>query len=213
MNILDPVSIIETAGYIGLSLVIFSETGILLGFFLPGDSLLFTAGFLASTGIIDLTTVIVLSFVMAVSGDALGYYIGKKYGAKVFHKTDSFFLDKKYIEKTGQYFDKYGGETIIIARFIPIIRTVAPVMAGVGKLGYNRFLAYNIIGAGLWTILLPIMGYYFGKIIPDADKIILPVVFAIIFISFLPPIISILKDKERRDKILDVIRKIIRKNK
>ncbi|MDD4409787.1 MAG: VTT domain-containing protein [Candidatus Pacebacteria bacterium] len=211
MNILDPVSIIETAGYVGLTLVIFSETGILLGFFLPGDSLLFTAGFLASTGLLELKTVIIISLVAAVLGDSLGYHLGKKYGSKIFNKTDSFFLDKKYIEKTERYFNKYGGETIIIARFMPIIRTIAPVMAGIGKVPYRKFLSYNIVGGILWTVLLPVMGYYFGKIIPDADRIILPVVFAIIVISFLPPIISILKEKERRDKVVGKIKKIINK--
>lgn len=209
MNILDPVSIIETAGYVGLSIAIFSETGILLGFFLPGDSLLFTAGFLSSTGLLDLKVIIILSFIMAVLGDGFGYYLGKKYGHKVFKKTDSFFLDKKYIEKTESYFNKYGGETIIIARFIPIIRTIAPVMAGVGKVGYKKFLSYNIIGGFLWTFLLPVMGYYFGKIIPDADKIILPVVFCIILISFIPPAISILKNKEERERLGRSIKKII----
>jgi membrane-associated protein len=211
MNILDPVSIIETAGYIGLSLVIFSETGILLGFFLPGDSLLFTAGFLASTGLIDLKIIIIISFIAAVLGDSFGYYLGKKYGPKVFNKADSFFLDKKYIEKTEKYYKKYGGETIIIARFLPIIRTVAPIMAGVGKVPYNKFFTYNIMGGAIWTFLLPTFGYYFGRIIPDADKIILPVVFCIIIISLFPAFFSVFKEKERRDKIFNKIKNIINK--
>lgn len=211
MNILDPVSIIETAGYVGLALVIFSETGVLLGFFLPGDSLLFTAGFLASSGLIDLKIVIIISFIMAVLGDGVGYYLGKKYGHQIFKKTDSFFLNKEYIAKTENYFKKYGGETIIIARFIPIVRTIAPVMAGVGRVGYSKFFIYNVFGGLIWTILLPVAGYYFGKIIPDADKIILPVVFLIIAISFLPPIFTILKDRERRGDISTKIKKIINK--
>lgn len=211
MNILDPVSIIETAGYVGLASVIFAETGILLGFFLPGDSLLFTAGFLASTGLLDIKIIIIICFVAAVIGDSFGYHLGKKYGHKVFNKTDSFFLDRKYIKKTEWYYEKYGGETIIMARFIPIIRTIAPVMAGVGKVPYNKFFSYNVIGGLIWTVLLPLMGYYFGKMIPDADKIILPVVFVIIVISFLPPIVSLLKEKENRDKIRRMIIKVIKK--
>jgi len=210
MNIIDPVSIIEGAGYIGLALVIFAETGILLGFFLPGDSLLFTAGFLASTGIIDLTTLIIICLVAAILGDSFGYHIGKKYGPKVFKKTDSFFLDRKYIEKTESYYKKYGGETIIIARFIPIIRTIAPVMAGVGKVPYNKFIVYNVAGAIIWTVSLPIIGYYFGKIIPNADKYVLPVVACIIAVSLIPPFYSLLKEKERRDKIIKRIKKIIK---
>ncbi|MDD5639527.1 MAG: VTT domain-containing protein [Candidatus Pacebacteria bacterium] len=211
MNILDPVSIIETAGYVGLFLAVFSETGILLGFFLPGDSLLFTAGFFASAGFLDLKIIIVLTFIAAVIGDALGYYLGKKYGSKIFTKTDSFFLDKKYIERTERYFKKYGGETIILARFIPIIRTIAPVMAGVGNIGYKKFFSYNVFGGLIWTVALPIFGYYFGQMIPDADKIILPVVVGIIFVSFLPALFSVLQDSERRKNIRNKIRLIIKK--
>lgn len=211
MNILDPVSIIETAGYVGLFLAVFSETGILLGFFLPGDSLLFTAGFLASTGFLDIRVIIFLAFIAAITGDGLGYYIGKKYGPRVFTKTDSFFLNKKHIERTEKYFKQYGGETIILARFIPIIRTIAPVMAGVGKIGYKKFFIYNIFGGLIWTILLPLFGYWFGQIIPDADKIILPVVAAIIIISFCPAIITILRDEERRGAIKKRIKTLIKK--
>ncbi|MCK9578152.1 VTT domain-containing protein [bacterium] len=211
MNILDPISIIETAGYIGLFLAVFSETGILLGFFLPGDSLLFTAGFLASTGFLDLKTTIIVSLIAAVLGDALGYYLGNKYGPKIFIKTDSFFLDKKHIERTEKYFKRYGGETIILARFLPIIRTITPVMAGVGKIGYRKFFVYNILGGVIWTILLPVSGYYFGQIIPDADRIILPVIAVIIFISLLPAVITVLRDKERRKNISERIRILIKK--
>lgn len=207
MNILDPVSIIETAGYIGLLIAIFSETGILLGFFLPGDSLLFTAGFLSSTGLIDLKTVMIICFIAAVAGDSLGYYLGKKYGPRIFKKTDSFFLDRKYIDKTESYFNKYGGETIIIARFIPVVRTIAPVMAGVGKVPYRKFITYNVFGAAIWTLPLPVLGYYFGKIIPDADKIILPVALVIIFVSFLPAVISILRERRKRNKLSNNIKK------
>jgi membrane-associated protein len=211
MNILDPISIIETAGYIGLFLVVFSETGILLGFFLPGDSLLFTAGFLASTGMIDLKIVIILSFIAAVIGDGVGYYLGKKYGPKIFTKSDSIFLDKKHIERTEKYFKKYGGETIILARFLPVIRTIAPVMAGVGRIGYKRFFAYNVFGGLMWTILLPSMGYYFGRIIPDADKIILPVVALIIVISLFPAVITLFRDEDRRNVIVKKLSKIVKK--
>ncbi|MFA6252112.1 MAG: VTT domain-containing protein [Candidatus Paceibacterota bacterium] len=200
MNILDPVSIIETAGYIGLFLTVFSETGILLGFFLPGDSLLFTAGFLASTGFLDIKTIILITFVAAVTGDALGYYLGKKYGPKILTKTNSFFLDKKHIERTERYFKKYGGETIILARFIPLVRTIAPVMAGVGNIGYKKFFAYNVFGGLIWTILLPMLGFYFGKIIPDADKIILPVIAIIIVVSFLPAIAAVLRSGRGKGK-------------
>lgn len=211
MNILDPVSIIETAGYVGLFLVIFSETGILLGFFLPGDSLLFTAGFLASTGFLDLWTIIILTFVAAVTGDALGYFLGKKYGPKIFTKTDSIFLDRKHIVRTEKYFKKFGGETIILARFIPIVRTITPVMAGVGNIGYKRFFVYNVFGGLIWTILLPTAGYYFGQIIPDADRVILPVAIGIIVVSFLPAIFAILRNKERRDDLIRKIKIIIKR--
>ncbi|MCK9393888.1 MAG: DedA family protein [Candidatus Paceibacterota bacterium] len=211
MNILDPVVIIESAGYVGLALVIFSETGILLGFFLPGDSLLFTAGFLASTGFLNLETVIIVSFFAAVIGDGFGYYLGKKFGPRIFTKTNSFWLDKKHIERTEKYFKKYGGETIILARFLPIIRTIAPVMAGVGRIGYKKFFIYNIFGGLIWTISLPYMGYYFGKIIPDADKIILPVVVVIIVVSLFPAFFTVLRDKERRQIIFKKLSIIIKK--
>lgn len=186
-------SLIQTTGYIGLFAIVFAESGLLIGFFLPGDSLLFTAGFLASQKFLNIWILISLIFLAAVIGDTVGYFIGKKLGPKIFKQ-------KKHTEKTEQFFKKYGKKAIIFARFIPIVRTFTPTMAGVGKMNYRIFFTYNIIGGFLWTVSMTGMGFLLGKSIPDAEKYILPIVILIIFLSLLPGIIEYCKI--RKEKII-----------
>lgn len=191
----DLVSLIEASGYIGLFIIIFAESGILLGFFLPGDSLLFTAGFLASQGFLKIWILLPLLFVAAVLGDAVGYTFGKKVGPRVFNRPESFFFHPSHVDKTNAFFEKHGVKTIILARFVPIVRTFAPIMAGVGGMKYSTFARYNVIGALLWAVGMTGLGYIFGNFIPNADHYILPIIGVIILISFVPPALEYWKEK------------------
>lgn len=190
--------LIETIGYIGIFAIIFAESGILLGFFLPGDSLLFTAGFLASQGMLSLPILLVGCFICAVLGDSFGYWFGNKVGRKLFEKENSLFFHKNNLIKTQEFYEKHGAKTIVLARFIPIIRTFAPVVAGVGSMNYRTFLTYNLIGGIAWAVGVTLTGFYLGSLIPDVDKYLLPIIFLIILLSILPGIIHILKDPEAR---------------
>lgn len=166
--------------------------------FLPGDSLLFAAGAFAALGALNPVYLIVLLFIAAFLGDTLNYFIGKAIGPRVFN-LNSRFLKKEYLLKTQAFYEKHGGKTIILARFIPIIRTFAPFIAGVGTMSYAKFIMYNIIGGILWISSFVLLGYYFGNL-PTVKKNFTLVVFAIIFLSILPPIVEILKDKFSKKK-------------
>jgi membrane-associated protein len=171
--------------------IIFAETGLLIGFFLPGDSLLFTAGILAGQGKLDIAMVAVGSFVFAVLGDQTGYTIGKRLGPRLFSKPDSKIFQQEYVERTRAFFEKHGPKTIVIARFVPIVRTFAPTLAGVGEMPRKTFLLYNIVGAFLWAIGLTMLGYILGDAIgDDIDTYLLPLIALIIFISLIPPFIE-----------------------
>lgn len=183
----DIASFLVSFGYIGLFLIVFAETGILAGFFLPGDTLLFTAGYLASTGRFNITAIIVLSFVAAVLGDALGYAIGKKYGPRVFTKEDSVFFDKAHIERARRFFEVHGGKSVFLARFVPILRTVIPVLAGTGMMRYKNFAFYNIFGGLTWTAGTCLLGYFLGRTIPDIERYVLLVFGLIVLVSFTLP--------------------------
>lgn len=202
----DLVELIRTVGYLGVFTIVFLESGLLIGFFFPGDSLLFTAGFLASQGFLDIKILITGCFLAAVAGDSIGYLIGKKLGPKIFNRENSIFFHKKYLERAQKFYDKHGGKTIILARFVPVIRAFAPVVAGVGTMNYKKFLAYNLIGGVLWAIGVTLAGYYLGSLIPDVDKYLLPIVGLIVLASILPGLHHILVDAEIRASIVKKIR-------
>ncbi len=187
-QITNPREIIETLGLVGVIVIIFLETGVFFGFFFPGDSLLFTAGFLASQGYISFPLLLVGTFIAGVIGDSFGYAFGKKLGPKLFSKEDSVFFNKKHILKAQDFYNKYGKKTIILARFMPIVRTFAPIVAGIGKMEYRTFVIYNILGGFLWTWSMLWLGYGLGALIPDPDKYVLPVVIIIILVSAFPGI-------------------------
>lgn len=189
--------LIAWAGYGGLTLIVFAETGLLAGFFLPGDSLLVTAGFVASQGKLDLLKLNVLLSVAAIVGDSTGYLIGHHAGPRIFKKEDSFFFKKEYLERTRRFFERYGGKTIILARFVPIVRTFAPTVAGVGRMDYRRFLAFNVVGGLLWVWGMTAVGYFLGATFPGLSDHIDKVILAVIVISFLPIFFEWLKS--RRD--------------
>jgi len=192
----DLATFILAAGYIGLFTVVFAESGLFLGFFLPGDSLIFTAGFLASQGYFSIIILVAIFFAGAVLGDSFGYAFGKKTGPKLFTRENSLLFKKSHLEKARIFYETHGGKTIILARFMPIIRTFAPILAGVGMMKYSVFLSYNIIGGALWAIGVSSAGYLLGSLIPNVDKYIIPIVILIIIASILPPIIHVLRNKE-----------------
>lgn len=191
----DPKILIETVGLIGIVLTIFAETGLFFGFFFPGDSLLFTAGILASQGIFDIYTLIILCTIAAILGDTVGYWSGKKYGRKLFERDAGFFFKKKRINDAEKFYEKYGKYTIIIARFVPIIRTFAPIVAGIGSMHYGTFISYNIFGGIFWVLSVTLLGFVFGGMIDNPDTYIIPIALLIVFISFIPILIKFIKYK------------------
>ncbi|MEK7572419.1 MAG: DedA family protein [Patescibacteria group bacterium] len=204
MNIFEIMPLIQAIGLIGIFFFVFAESGLFFGFFLPGDSLLFTAGVLAGAGYFNLFLLFFGSFLMAVLGDSFGYYFGKKVGPKIFSKPNSFFWNKKNIEKTSVFFEKHGNKAVTLARFVPIVRTFTPIMAGVGSMKYKTFLFWNILGGMLWTGSMIFIGYFLGNHIKNIDKYILPIVFVIIIVSFLPFLTQIFfKPKEKTNKTAD----------
>jgi membrane-associated protein len=194
-SILNPHAIIAAVGVFGIILIIFAETGLFFGFFFPGDSLLFTAGFLASQHQLSFAWLLIGTFVAAVIGDSVGYAFGKKIGPAIFIKENSLFFDKKHIARARHFYEKYGKKTIILARFIPIVRTFAPIVAGIGNMTYRTFISFNIIGGFLWTWAMLGLGYGFGSIIPNPDRYVIPVVLIIIVVSALPALREIFKKR------------------
>lgn len=197
----DLIELIKTVGLLGVWAIVFTESGLFFGFFLPGDSLLFTAGFLASQGYIDIWLLAAGSFFMAVLGDSVGYAFGKKVGPVIFSKEESFFFSKKNLVRAHRFYEVYGGKTIFLARFMPFIRTFAPIVAGAGNMHYRRFLAWNIGGGFVWAVGISSFGYFLGNSIPNADRYILPIVVVIILSSVAPGVWHLLKDKESRQKL------------
>jgi membrane-associated protein len=186
------------AGVYGvLFLIVFCETGLVVTPFLPGDSLLFVAGTLAGGGVMNIHLLVALLVVAAILGDSLNFALGRWIGPRIFRYDDSWFFKKAYVERTHSYFERYGGRTIIIARFVPIVRTYAPFVAGVGLMEYRRFLLFNVIGALVWVSLIAYAGYLFGQV-PVVQKNLTLVVFAIILLSISPAIIEVLRHKLKR---------------
>jgi len=191
--ILNPEDLIMTLGTFGVIAIIFVETGLFFGFFFPGDSLLFTAGFLASQGYVSFGWLLVGTFLAAIIGDSIGYAFGRKVGPAIFTREDSLFLNKKHISRAQHFYEKYGGKTIILARFVPIVRTFAPIVAGVGNMKYSKFILFNIIGGFAWTWLMLWLGFGLGALIPNPDKYVIPIVGIIILTSAMPVLFELFK--------------------
>lgn len=183
---LDPVVLVQTLGLVGVIGIIFAESGLLIGFFLPGDSLLFTAGFLASQHYLPIWWLVIGASLAAIVGDSVGYWFGAKIGPAIFRREDSWFFHRRHLERTKLFYDKHGRQAIILARFVPIVRTFAPILAGVGQMNYRVFLTFNIIGGVLWGGGLSLLGYILGATVPGVDRYLLPIVLVIIVISLLP---------------------------
>lgn len=188
---------IVTIGYIGLFAVIFAETGLFLGFFLPGDSLLFVAGLLASGGVLSLPALLMVVFTAAVLGNVVGYMFGLRMGASLFKREESLLFKKSHVQKAEDFFNRYGAKTIVLARFMPIVRTFAPILAGVGRMNFKEFFFYNVIGGFLWSFGLLLAGFFLGQAVPDVDRYILPIVIVIIILSFLPGVLKYRQEKKR----------------
>ncbi|MBP6005343.1 VTT domain-containing protein [Candidatus Saccharibacteria bacterium] len=182
-------------GVLIIAFTAFAESGLLIGFMLPGDSLLFTAGFLASQGFFNIFFLSIATFIGAVAGDSVGYSFGKRVGPKIFERKDSMVFKQSHLEKAQGFYDKHGGKAIIIARFMPIIRTFAPILAGVSGMHYRRFLIFNLVGAILWAIGITWLGFILGSTIPQAEDYLLPTTILIIIISVLPSIYHLIKDR------------------
>ncbi len=205
-------TLITTAGYAGLFAIIFAESGLLFGFFLPGDSLLFTAGFLASQGLLNIWITIAGIFLAAVLGDNIGYAFGKKVGPMLFKKEDSVFFHKDNLERARLFYEAHGKKTLILARFMPGIRTFAPILAGVGCMEYGDFFVFNVIGGFLWGVCLPLAGYFLGSAIPGIEHYLSLIILGIIALSILPTAVHILKTREDRVRILAIVKKMFHKN-
>lgn len=194
-------SAILQAGLLAIGLVIFAESGLLIGFFLPGDTLLVSAGILASQQILPLNWLVVVVVTAAIIGDNVGYQIGLKAGPRLFKKSDSLFFRKEYVLKAEEFYEKHGGKTIIMARFVPMVRTFAPVVAGIGKMSRRRFAAFNIIGGVLWGAGLPLVGYYVASRIPGIEKFITPILLLVGVVSFASAFWHLLKDPKIRSAL------------
>jgi membrane-associated protein len=194
----DLQALIKSLGYFGIWGIVFAESGLLIGFFLPGDSLLFTAGFLASVPKSDLNIWVLIfgAFVCAVLGDNVGYATGHRFGRKLFQKEDSLLFNKKHLVKTQDFYEQHGKKTLILARFTPIIRTFAPIVAGIGAMHYRTFMSYNLIGGFLWTFGITLLGFFLGKSLPpeQVDKYLLPIIGLIVLISLVPSVIHVIKE-------------------
>lgn len=189
--------LVTTGGLLVLIIIIFSETGLLAGFFLPGDSLLVTTGIFVALGRLDanIWTVLITLSIAAVLGDATGYAIGRKAGQTLYSRPDSMFFKKAHLMKAKSFYDKYGGKTIVLARFVPIIRTFAPTVAGAAEMPYRKFATYNIFGGISWIFSMTLLGYFLGKAFPEITKRIETVIIVVVFISILPAVIEYLRER------------------
>jgi membrane-associated protein len=196
----NPEILIHTGGLILVLLVIFAENGVFFGFFLPGDTLLFTAGLLTSTGKFQVSIFILLItvFIAAVLGSLFGYFFGLKTGDGFRNRKENIFFRKRYIEAAEAFFNKYGGRALVLGRFLPIIRTFAPIFAGIVKVKFSEYFIYNIIGAFLWVFMMTLLGYYIGVWVPDAKKYLEYIVLSIIVITWIPVITTYLKEQKKK---------------
>lgn len=185
-DILDPTRLIRDFGYIGIFLIVLLESGVIFGFFLPGDSLLFTAGLLASQGYLNIFGLIAVAVAGAIIGNSIGYYTGRKFGATLFNRKKSFIFSPKRVHEAHAFFEKEGPQSLILARFIPAVRTFVPIVAGVADMRYKKFITFNAIGGTLWGLGIPVLGYTLGNTVPNIDHYLLPITGLVIVLSAIP---------------------------
>ena len=201
-------TLISNVGVAGVASIIYAESGLLVGFFLPGDSLLFTAGFLVHLGTIkfDIHLLVLILFLAAVLGDSTGYAFGRRAGRRLFRRKKSIVFSPENLEHAEKFYLKYGAKTIVLARFVPVVRTFAPIVAGISRMHYRTFIAYNLMGGLIWAVGITYLGYFAGRLITDWGLNIEYAILGIIVISILPPMIHVLKDKKNRDAIFGMIK-------
>jgi membrane-associated protein len=192
---LDPIMMVKTGSYIGIALIVFAESGLLVGMFLPGDSLLFAAGLLAANGYLSLGPLMLAVLSAAILGDSVGYWFGSRIGSTLFTRKDSWIFKREYLDRTEKFYAVYGGRTLILARFLPIVRTLAPILAGASKMHYGKFISFNLIGAFLWSIGVTLLGYGLGSAIPESEEYIIPIVLVIVGVSFIPVVLKLARGK------------------
>lgn len=196
----DVEGIIAWGGLLLICAIIFTETGLFFGFFLPGDSLLITAGIFAASGHLNLAYLLIFASLCAVAGDQLNYYVGHKTGKMLYARKESFFFRRKHLEKAQAFYGKHGPKTIVIARFVPFVRTFAPAVAGAANMDYGRFVTYNIFGGILWVFSTVLGGYFLGRIVPDIEKYIHIIILGIIVASFVPIAVEYYRNKGQKKK-------------
>lgn len=201
LSFLDPETILASGGLLLIAFIVFAECGLLFGFFLPGDTLLFAAGFFASQGQVSLAWLIATIVVSAIAGNAVGYEIGRRAGPRLFKKKDGIVFRAEYVEQAEAFYEKHGGKTIILARFVPIVRTFAPVVAGVARMDLRLFTIYNVVGSIIWGAGVTTAGYFLGSKIPNIDTYILPIILLAMALSFGPTIYHLVGDPVTRKKI------------
>ena len=189
--------VIKAISYVGIFAIVFAESGLFFGFFLPGDSLLFTAGLLASQSFFNIYALLIVLAVAAILGDNVGYWFGRTIGKKIYSQKSSRFINKEHIDRTHEFYVRYGSRAIVIGRFVPIVRTFVPILAGVGEMKYKTFFLYNIIGGFLWSVGITLLGYILGASVPNIDSYLLPIILGIIIISFIPVIMEMLKKRSK----------------
>ena len=194
----DVEAIVRWGGTAMICAIVFAETGLMIGFFLPGDSLLVTAGIFAAAGHLDLSPMLILVSLCAVVGDQLGYFIGQRGGPLLFTREDSWLFKRSHLRRAAAFYEKYGAKTIVIARFVPIVRTFAPVVAGIGQMDYRRFVRYNLLGGVLWVVSMILTGRLIGAAIPNIDRHIHLVIGVVIVLSILPAIIEAMRSRRSK---------------
>jgi membrane-associated protein len=198
----DFIEIVRSGGLPMLFLIIYAESGMMVGFFFPGDTLLFSAGILASAGVLPIFWTVVIIAIAAIAGDNTGYHIGRHLGPRLFKKEDGLIFRKDLIMKAEKFYEKYGTKTMLVAHFVPVIRSFAPVTAGAGKMNYKQFVVYDAIGDIAWAASITLLGYYVGSRIPGVEKYIEPVLIGIIFVTLVPTLYHALKDPKIRARLL-----------
>jgi membrane-associated protein len=190
--------LVRWGGYVVLAAIVFTETGLLIGFFLPGDSLLITAGLVAATGQLNIWWLNAILIVAAVVGDSVGYAIGRRAGPRLFTRPKSLLFNPRHVERTHAFYERYGARTIVIARFVPIVRTFAPVVAGVAQMEYRQFVLYNVVGGVAWVTSMTWAGYLLGQAVPNINDHIHKVVVIVILLSFIPIVVEVVRERRRR---------------
>jgi len=203
----DVTHLIQTGGLLLIAAVIFAESGMMVGFFFPGDTLLFSAGILAASGKLSIFWTIVVIAVAAILGDNTGYQIGRSLGKRLFHKKDSIVFRKEYIDRAEAFYEKYGSKTMLLAHFVPVVRSFAPVTAGAGNMNRKLFIIFDAIGDIAWTLLITLLGYYVGSRIPHVEKYIEPVLIGVVLVFLAPTLYHVFKDPKIRAAIAAKLRR------